>query len=328
MRGLLGYRRGVTPAQLRAFATVVRLGSVKAAAESLQVSEAAVSMQVAQLRRELNDKLFTRTRSGLAFTPGGLRLASRAAEILGLQDRTVREVRQAGRGRRLLQLAASSLFAEHCAAGLIELFAGRAADLDVELRVCDPASFGVLLHSREVDIAIGPTPRQPDHSLLYQDFLNYQILSVAGPAHPLADISASASQLAGQTYFLGPSGVGKEGTIPALLTRLRVPESHQRIFQSEAAALEETKRLDAIALAVRFAVSTDLAAGRLIQIAGPGTHAPGTWCAATLPEHSRPAAASELLRFITTPRAIQAMLRGSGITVGRFKPSVHVTLWS
>jgi LysR family transcriptional regulator, low CO2-responsive transcriptional regulator len=31
---------------------------------------------------------------------------------------------------------------------------------------------------------------------------------------------------------------------------------------------------------------------------------------------------------VTTPRATQAMLRGSGVTAGRFKPSIHVTLWS
>jgi DNA-binding transcriptional LysR family regulator len=92
----------VTPTQLRAFACVVRWGSVKGAAGELGVSEAAVSMHVAHLRKELADDLFTRTSSGLAFTPGGLRLASRAVEILGLQDRTVREVSQAGHGRRVL----------------------------------------------------------------------------------------------------------------------------------------------------------------------------------------------------------------------------------
>ena len=87
---------GVTPTQLRAFAAVVRLGSVKSAAADLQVSEAAVSLHVAQLRKELGDKLFIRTAAGLAFTPGGLRLASRAAEMLGLQERTILEVSQAG----------------------------------------------------------------------------------------------------------------------------------------------------------------------------------------------------------------------------------------
>ena len=56
-----------------------------------------------------------RTRAGLAFTPGGLRLASRAIEILGLQQQTAIEVTEAARGRRLLRIAASSAFAEHAA---------------------------------------------------------------------------------------------------------------------------------------------------------------------------------------------------------------------
>ena len=75
----------MTPTQLRAFSTVVRLGSVKEAAAELGVSEAAVSLHCGQLRKEFSDQLFTRTGSGLAFTPGGLRLASRAMEMLGLQ---------------------------------------------------------------------------------------------------------------------------------------------------------------------------------------------------------------------------------------------------
>jgi hypothetical protein len=36
---------------------------------------------------------------------------------------------------------------------------------------------------------------------------------------------------------------------------------------------------------------------------------------------------AELARFVSTPRATQAMLRGSGVNVGHFKPSVYVTLW-
>ena len=89
----------MTPTQLRAFAAVVRLGSVKAAAAELGVTEAAVSGHVAVLRKELDDPLFTRSPSGIGFTPGGLRLATRATEMLGLQDQTIREVSVAGRGR-------------------------------------------------------------------------------------------------------------------------------------------------------------------------------------------------------------------------------------
>jgi len=146
----------MTPAQLRAYSAVVRLGSVRAAAAELGLSDAGVSMHIAALRKELDDPLFTRTGAGLAFTPGGLRLASRAVEILGLQQQTAIEVTEAAHGRRLLRIAASTAFAEHAAPGLIELFSSRADDLSVELSVHPTSQFRDLICSRAVDIAIGP----------------------------------------------------------------------------------------------------------------------------------------------------------------------------
>jgi hypothetical protein len=113
-----------------------------------------------------------------------------------------------------------------------------------------------------------------------------------------------------------------------MLRKLGVPEQNQRIFQSDAAALEETKRTNGIALALRFAVAGDLAKGRLSQVEGPGMRSSGSWSAIALPLHAQLPATSELLRFITTPRATQAMVRGAGVKVGRFKPALHVTLWS
>ena len=318
----------MTPSQLRAFSTVVRLGSVRDAAAELGVTEAAVSLHVGQLRRELGDQLFTRSSTGLAFTPGGLRLASRATELLGLQQRTVREVHQAGQGRRLLRLATSSLFAEHAAPGLIELFASRARDLDVELSVRYTHEFESLLASRTVDVAIGQKPARLPDTLAHTTFLNYQVMVVGGPAHPLARADARPAQLREQTWLLGPSAAGDDAVVRTLLRRFDVPEERQRIYQSHAAALEETRHNEGLSLALSFAVADDLAHGRLVRISGPGVHADGVWSAATLPDHGILPAAAELVRFITTPRATQAMLRGSGINVGRFRPSVHVTLWS
>ena len=242
----------MTPTQLRAFAGVARLGSVKAAAHELGVSEAAVSMHVAQLRREFDDLLFTRTASGLAFTPGGLRLASRAVEILGLQDRTVQEVSQAGDGRRVLRVAASHLFAEHAAPGLIDLFAARAADLEVELSVQPVGQFPVLLASRTVDVAIGPASAAPLDRLVQLPFLLYDVVAVVAADHHLATARHSVDEVRQQLWCLGPSAVDTDGVVPAMLRQVDVPEQQQRIFQSEAAALEEAKRGKGIALAVEL----------------------------------------------------------------------------
>ncbi|MEV6154027.1 LysR family transcriptional regulator [Nonomuraea sp. NPDC052129] len=319
----------MTPTQLRAFAAVVRLGSVKQAAAELDVSEAAVSLHVGQLRKELGDRLFTRTASGLAFTPGGLRLASRAAEMLSLQERTIIEVSQAGGGRRLLRVAAESLFAEHAAPGLIGLFAGRAADLDVELSVHDPRRFGSLLRARTVDVAIGPSPGGAvDETLSCKPFLNFQLVVVCGPEHPLAGRDVGVHQLRDQVWLLGPSAATDLGAVPTMLRKLNVPEHHQQIYQSHAAALEEAQRNSGVAPAISFAVAPDLANGRLVRIAGPALRFDGGWVTMTLAEGGVAPAAAELVRFVTTPRATQAMLRGPGVNVGRFRPSIHITLWS
>ncbi|GAY14285.1 LysR family transcriptional regulator [Mycobacterium sp. shizuoka-1] len=316
----------MTPAQLRAFSAVVRLGSVRAAAEELGVSDAGISMHVAQLRKELDDPLFSRTSAGLAFTPGGLRLASRAIEILGLQQQTAIEVTEAAHGRRLLRIAASSAFAEHAAPGLIELFSSRADDLSVELSVHPTGRFRDLIESRAVDIALGPCVGQTGTAITVRPFLKYQIITVASAGSPLATGTPTPALLREQHWMLGPSAGGADGEIASVLRALAIPEANQRIFQSDAAALEEVQRVGGVSLAVGFAVGKDLSAGRLVHVKGPGLQ--GEWCASTLPAGARQPAVTELLNFITTPRCTQAMIRGTGVGVTRFKPKVHVTLWS
>jgi DNA-binding transcriptional LysR family regulator len=321
----------MTPAQLRAFSAVVRLGSVRAAAEELAVTDAGVSMHVAQLRKELDDPLFHRTAAGLAFTPGGLRLASRAIEILGLQQQTAIEVTEAAHGRRLLRIAASSAFAEHAAPGLIELFSSRADDLSVEMSVHPTSRFRSLIEARAVDIALGPasdSSADSKGSLVVRPFLKYQVITVAAPDSPLAVGAPTPALLREQQWLLGPSAGSVDGEIAAMLRHLAIPESHQRIFQSDAAALEEVQRVGGVTLTIGFAVSKDLAARRLTLIKGPRMHVSSEWCASTLEPSARQPAVSELLRFITTPRCTQAMIRGTGVGVTRFRPKVHVTLWS
>jgi LysR family transcriptional regulator, low CO2-responsive transcriptional regulator len=318
----------MTPTQLRAYSAVVRLGSVKQAAAHLSVSESAISLHIGQLRRELGDQLFSRTAAGLAFTPGGLRLASRATELLGLQDITVLEVSAAGRGRRLLRVGASSLFAEHAAPGLIERFAARADDLDLELSVRDPGAFEALLLSRTIDIAVGPPPAVLDPALAARPVMNYRVVVVAGPDNPIVHLRPSAAQLRDQTWLLGPSATASSGAFPDLLARLGVPEDRQQIYQSNAAALEEAKRGKGVAPALAFAVAPDIRNGTLVQLPSPHAVLEAGWHALTLADQGAPSAAAELSRFACTPRAIQAMMRGAGAKAGHFRPSVHVTLWS
>jgi len=292
------------------------------------MSDAGVSMHIAQLRKELHDALFTRTATGLSFTPGGLRLASRAVEILGLQQQTAIEVTEAARGRRLLRIAASTTFAEHAAPGVIELFSSRADDLSVELSVHPTSRFQDLIQSRAVDIALGPRVDFDTGVLVVRPFLNYQILAVASAENALAGGTPTPAALREQPWMLGPSAGNVDGEVAKLLTALNIPEERQRIFQSDAAALEEIQRVGGVTLAPGFAVAKHLRSGRLVPLKGAHLQAAGEWCATTLPAAARQPVVTELLNFITTPRCTQAMIKGSGVPVDRFRPKIHVTLWS
>ncbi len=202
----------MTPTQLRAFACVVRRGSVKGAAEELGTTESAVSMNLKQLRTELDDPLFTRTPSGLAFTPGGLRLASRAMEILDLQSRTVLEVSEAGAGRRMLRLASSRP---------VRRARGTRTDQPVHQprarprrraqrapghRLRRPAGL-----ARTVDVALGPAAPHTPRGLVQQTFLDYEVVVVAAPEHPVAAGTVGLDQLGDQVWHLGPGATEQAG---------------------------------------------------------------------------------------------------------------------
>lgn len=318
----------MTPTQLRAFAAIARHGSSRAAAGELSVSEAAISGHVAALRKELGDDLFRRAHSGLAFTPGGLRLASRAVELLGLQDQTVHEVRSASDGQRILRIAVSSLFGEVAAPGLIELFSTRAADLQVEMSVWSPDQFVRLLTARAVDVAIGPSVASRADGIRMKEFLRYQLVVVASAQHDLAARTRGVTALADHTWLLGPSAVDPSSSAARLLRRHGVPEQRQRIFQNHAAALTEARAGKGVALCAAHTAAAELADGRLTRLQAPGASVDGTWATFALAPDATIPLTNELIRFVSTPRATQAMLSGSGANVTRFRPRVHVTLWS
>src|SRR5215218_6476898 len=154
----------MTFTQLRTFALVAELGSLRAAAEALGVSEPAVSAAVSALRTDLGDPLFRRTGTGIALTPGGRALATRARELVRLAERTRREVAQATSTGRLRALATAAC-AEHVAGAVIGAFTRRVSRAAVELTVGSTDCAALALAEDDADIVLGvrpaPAPGQP-----------------------------------------------------------------------------------------------------------------------------------------------------------------------
>lgn len=84
---------------LRYFVAVVDYGTVRAAAEHLNVAQPAISRQIKDLETELGFALFLRQRRGLFLTDAGKRYLEDARHILSAADSAVQEARLVSEGK-------------------------------------------------------------------------------------------------------------------------------------------------------------------------------------------------------------------------------------
>jgi DNA-binding transcriptional LysR family regulator len=315
----------VTFTQLRAFATVARLGSLSAAAKALGVSEPAVSTALASLRRDLGDALFVRSAGGVRLTPGGERLAALAAEMLGLEGRVRREVGEAGGRAPLLRVAVSAPVAEYVAAPLLDAFTRRRPGVEVAEEIAAPEAFAALLTDRRADAVLGAAPA-PSAVVEAVPFLRYKLVVVASPRHPLAGArDVRLLDLARERWLVGPA----REDVARLFAGAGLPLPEPGAFATEAAAQAAATAGEGVSLAIAHTVLDPMRRGSLVRLDVRGTPMDGMWHVATLAADRRSEEASALRRFVTTPEATQAIVaRHGGVPAGRFRPPVHVTIWS
>jgi LysR family transcriptional regulator, low CO2-responsive transcriptional regulator len=318
----------VTFAQLRAFATVARLGSVSAAAATLGVSEPAVSAAVASLRRDLDDALFVRAGNGIRLTAGGERLAAAAAEIIGLEGRLRREVGEARGERGLLRLVVSPTVAEYVSTPLLDAFTRRQPALEVAQEVAAADDFAALLGDRRADVALGPAP-PPAPGIDVTPFLRYRLIVVSGPGHRLEgarDVQLAA--LRDERWLVGPAGAEPHSALHGFFRSNRLPAPQAGAFATEAAAQAAAAAGQGVMLAIAHTVLDQLRRGTLVRLDVRGTPRDAMWHLATLRDRLSPVA-DALRRFVTTPEATQAIVtQPGGVPAARFRPPVYVTIWS
>jgi LysR family transcriptional regulator, low CO2-responsive transcriptional regulator len=216
----------VTLTQLGAFVLVARLGSVKAAASALDVSEPAVSQALAALRQHLGDPLIERTPSGMTLTPGGARLLSIASQMVALGAEAEAAVRAAQGAPEPLRVVTTSTIAEFVTAPLLDAFSRRAGrDVDGSSGVAGISEMSALVAGRLTDLALGPH-LGGDPELVSEPVFRARLVVVGRPRSSPA------------AWLVDPSGADPDSETGRLLRRLRVPENRVRVFPNQTAAWE------------------------------------------------------------------------------------------
>src|SRR3984885_11543600 len=179
---MFAMERAMTLTQLNAFVLVARLGSVRAAAGALSVSESAVSQAITALRQDLGDQLITRSQAGMTLTPGGTRLLGIASQIVMLGADAHAAVRDAQGAPEQLRVVATSTFAEFVAGPLMEAFRRRfAGPVEVTTGVAASGEQAVLIANRLADVSFGAdVAGEHELPIVSEPIFKYRLL-VLGP---------------------------------------------------------------------------------------------------------------------------------------------------
>ena len=141
--------------QLRILKAIVKEGSFKKAADSLYVSQPAISLQIQNLEKQLNIPIFERNNKKACLTEGGHLLLSYSNRILALCEETCRALEdlQNLQGGTLV-IGASQTTGTYLMPRLIGLFRQRYPQINVQLQVHSTRLISWSVANGQVDLAI------------------------------------------------------------------------------------------------------------------------------------------------------------------------------
>nr|WP_283163564.1 HTH-type transcriptional regulator HdfR [Brenneria tiliae] len=170
---------GVDTELLKTFLEVSRTRHFGRAAESLYLTQSAVSFRIRQLETQLGANLFTRHRNNIRLTPAGERLLPYAESLIGTWQLAKKEVARSQQHSLLSIGATASLWEAYLTPWLQTIYAQRPL-LQLEARIALRHSLVKQLHERQLDLLI--TTEQPKMEELASQLLGDFSLSLFASA--------------------------------------------------------------------------------------------------------------------------------------------------
>ena len=260
----------MTLSQLRTFVAVAEAGSARVAAESLLVSQPAVSAAIASLERELGVPLVVRHGRGLRLTAAGSAFADDVRTSLGLLDqgsRRARSIEDPARGT--VRLVAVATAAEGVLLPVVARFRQRYPEAGVTIEVGNRMTVWEALRHRDADLVVAgrPPAAVPAVTLARGENRLVMIGPVSATPRNTADAPRDPAR---ETWLLREPGSGTRAAADVLLAELEI-DPPTMILGSNAAI----ERGVEMGLGVGL-ISLDAAAERIAQGSVTVWPCPGT----------------------------------------------------
>ena len=193
---------------LQVFINVAEHRSFSLAAESMHVTQPAISKRIASLEEELSTRLFDRIGRQTLLTEAGQALLPRARRILAeVQDSRRVISNLAGEVSGRLSIATSHHIGLHRLPEVLRAFNQRYANVELDLHFMDSEEACEAVLHGDLELAIVTLPLMPAPSLACTPVWHDKLRVVVGPDHPLhTRRSVELAALAGYPAILPAHG--------------------------------------------------------------------------------------------------------------------------
>ena len=303
--------------QLATFDAVARLGSVRAAAEELHLTQPAVSIQIGSLESSARTALLQRNGRGVRLTEAGELMAVYARRILDLW-------REAGEEMATLQgVFAGTLrvgavtTAEYLLPPLLVTFANANPQVKVKLQVGNRDEILRLLGSQEIDVAIMGRP-PAELKTQASVFAKHPMAFLAAPHHPVMRLpELTVPMLSAAPLLVRERGSGTRTAVERIFKDAHVPLR----VGSEMSSNEAIKQMCVAGFGVAFlslhTCVLELDAGLLEVLPMPGNPVQREWFAIHLASRQLPQVASAFELFLCEEAPAQILRQLGHVGVPR-----------
>jgi DNA-binding transcriptional LysR family regulator len=173
--------------RLQVFHTVARLLSFTKAAETLHMTQPAVTFQVRQLEEHFNTRLFDRTHNRISLTEAGRQVYAYSDKIFELYAEMENAVREmTGEISGALTIGASTTIAEYMLPSLLGDFKRKYPEVEVHLKVANSEGIVSMVESNAIDLGVVEAP-VTNKNLVVEVCKHDSLVAIVPPGHELSE---------------------------------------------------------------------------------------------------------------------------------------------
>ena len=191
-------------AQLEALHWVVRLGSFRAAATRLNLTQPAVSVRIRELEAAAGGKLFLKGSYRAKPTPLGRELAAQAEQVIAACERLAGRFAGGEELRGPIRIGVADSFAMVCLPELMRRIEKRFPQVRAEIRVDFSVLLDESLHAGDLDIAVLTAPA-PGPLVTVEPLVDHELRWVASPKLALRKGTLRPADLAAMPIITNPN---------------------------------------------------------------------------------------------------------------------------